>query len=325
MGSLSDLNNQDVSVHLLLTSSDLADIYVYDTLKERCKATLESVFTVDTKASFKGMSEMVSMQPNLAEKWLVVLNYSKVKGMLKGSMGIFQSETAIFLVKVKNYAEYKEFKSMYGSVNDMYLNTIKRFEVMYLLRPFGLSEEVKGFTATAYFSDPERVFLLRKELLNGAEIKSTKDVVALCGESMGNIQKFAMLLLTDEPKTEMFLKRSYKKRVKTVCELCETFSSRTAYNFVSSVLKDILYIKMLYLQGTVYDKICDLPEAFDETKLARYNYYLKVVSGGISYERILWVYSEIRSFGRWNRQEDAVLFLYKFYLALIKRNECVKG
>lgn len=323
MGSLSNLLNSEVSVHLLLTSSDLAEIYVYDTLKGRCRATLESVLTVDTRATFKSMSELVSMQPNLAEKWLVVLNYTKVKAQLKATIGVLQSETAIFLVKVKNYLEYKEFKELYGNANDLYLNSIKRADVMDLLRPFSLSEEVKVYTANAYYNDPERVFLLRQELLNGATVSGPKDVVKLCGESIGNIQRFALQLLTDSPKTEMFLKRSYKKRVKTVCDLCDTFSCRTAYNFISSVLKDIMYIKMLYLEGTVYDKIRDLPEAFDEVKLAKYNFYLREIAEEISYERILWVYSELRKFGRWNTTQDAVLFLYQFYLALIRQAEGV--
>lgn len=321
MGSLSKLLDTETTVNMLLTSSDLAYLYVYDTLKGRCKATLESVLLVDSKASFKAMSEMVSMQPNLADKWLVEINYSKVKAQLKATLGILQSETAVYLIRVRTYSEYKEVKELYAGINDLYLNVIKRQEVMDLLRPFRLSEDLKGYVASAYYNDPERVFVLRKELQNGAEVKNSKDVAKLCGESMGTVQRFAIQLLSDEPKTEMFLKRSYKKRVKTVCDLCDSFTSRSAYNFLSAVLKDILYIKMLYLQGVIYNRIEDLPEAFDEGKLAKYGYYLKDISEGISYERILWVYSELRNFGRWNTSQDAVSFLYKFYLALIKKAE----
>lgn len=319
MGALSKLTDENFNVHLLLTSSDLAEIYVYDILKARCKATLESVLTVNTRSEFKGMSELVSMQPNLAEKWLVVMDYTKVKTQLKAAMGVLQSETAIFLLKVKNYAEFKELKKLYPQMNDIYLNSIRRYEVVDLLRPYQLSTSLQSYVATAYFNDPERVFTLVRELKNGAVVQSSSDVVALCGESMNSIQKFTMLLLTDTPKTQMFLKRSYKKRVSNVCDLCETFTCETAYNFISSALKDIMYIKMLYLQGVIYDRVYDLPEAFDESKLARYGFYLKEISQGVSYERILWVYSELRNFGRWKTTQDAVLFLYKFYLALIDK------
>lgn len=323
MGSLKSLNDVDKRVHLLLTSSNLAEIYVYDTLKSRCNATLESVVEVNSSSTFKGMLELVNVQPNLADNWLFVIKFSKVKSSLKKVLGIFESTSSVFLLKVDSYKEFKEAKEMYSSINDLYLESIRKNDVMDLLRDYKVSPKVKDFVASSYYRDPEKVFELCKELKNGAVVETSKDVVKLCGESMGSIQKFTLQLLEDAPKTEMFLKRSYKKRVSTLCDLCDTFSPRTAYNYIRSSVKDVLHIKMLYLEGVIYDRITDLPECFDEKKLAKYNYKLKSIAEGISYDRILHLYNTMGSFGRWYTSQDGIMFLYKYYLELIDEN--VKG
>lgn len=318
MGSLNDLNNEEKRVHLLLTSSNLAEIYVYDTLKGRCGATLESVIEVNNASDFKGMLELVNIQPNLAINWLFVIKYSKVKSQLKKYKGIFSSDTSVFLIKVDNYKDFKEAKEIYSLVNDLYLESIKKNDVMDLLRGYKLSPVVKEFVASSYYRDPEKVFTLYNELKNGAIIENSKDVVKLCGESMGSIQRFTLQLLEDSPKTEMFLKRSYKKRVNTLYDLCNAFSARTAYNYIKSSVKDILYIKILYLEGKIYDSIRDLPECFDEKKLVKYNYRLRDITQNISYDRILYLYNMLNNCGKWYNNQDGIAFLYSYYLDLIK-------
>lgn len=317
MGSLKGLTDVDKRVHLVLTSSNLAEIYVYDTLKSRCNATLESVLEVTNASSFKAMLELVNIQPNLADNWLFIVKYSKVKSSLRKYIGIFESNTSIFLLQVDNYKDFKEVKELYPSVNDLYLDSIRKDDVMDLLRGYQLSPRVKDFVASSYFKEPEKVFALKKELSNGAMVETSKDVVKLCGESMGSVQKFALQLLEDSPKTEHFLKRTFKKRVSTVCDLCDTFGTRTAYNYIKSSIRDILYIKMLYLEGTIYDKVRDLPECFDEKKLARYNYKLMGIANDISYDRIILTFNRLIEFDKWNNKSDAILFLYKYYLELI--------
>jgi hypothetical protein len=321
MGVLKDLKDINKRVHLLLTSSDLAEMYVYDALKERCQATLESVLEVNNAGTFKSMCELVNVQPNLADNWLFVVKYSKVKSQLKKVLGIFESMTSVFLIKVDNYKDFKEFKELYSQCNDLYLQTIRRADIYYLLNGYSLSPKVLDFIATSYFKEPEKVFELVRELSNGAVIENTKDVIKLCGESMGSIQKFVMQLLTDAPKTEMFLKRSYKKRVGVLYDLCESFNPKTAYNYIRATIKDVLYIKMLYLEGSIYDKVRDLPECFDEKKLSRYNYVLKTITCDISYSRILNLYNKLYKDGRWYSTQDGISFLYRYYLDLLNNSE----
>lgn len=320
MGKLKYISSLEYNTHLLLTSSNLAEIYVYDTLKSYCGATKDSVYDIDSSRSFKLMLELVNMQPNLADKWMFVIRYAKVKSLIKNNISVFESITSEFLIMVDSYKDFKEFKELNIPVNDLYLESIKKSDVMDLLYGFELSYATKEYIASSYFKDPDKVFLLVKELSNGALILSPKDVVKICGESMGSIQKFVIQLLTDEPKTERFMSRSFKKRVSAVSNICDSFGSRKTYNFIRSSIKDVLYIKMLYMQGVIYDRIAYLPEGFDEKKLSKYNFYLKAISERISYSRIIYLYNIISSFGRWNTEKDGVLFLYKYYIELINNN-----
>jgi len=320
MGKLSYLGSGDYNIHLLLTSSNLADIYVYDTLKLYCNAKRDSIYEIDNQRSFKNMLELVNMQPNLADRWLFIINYSKVKSLLKNNISFFSSDTSVFLVKADNYSSFKEFKEFKLSVNDLYLESIKRQEVMDLLRDFEISYSLKEYVASSYFKDPDKVFLLSNELRNGAIINSPKDIINLCGESMGSIQRFTMQLLVDEPKSERFLRRSYKKRVLSLSNICDSFGSRKAYNFLRSSVKDILHIKMLYLQGTIYDRISYLPDCFDEKKLSRYSFYLKTIAERVSYNRIICLYNTLNLYGSWNGVQDGILFLYKYYIDLISNS-----
>lgn len=318
MGTLKDLKDVGKRVYLLLSSSNLAEIYVYDALKKRCNATLESVLDVDSSSSFKNMLELVNIQPNLADDWLFVIKYNKVKGSLKKVMGIFQSTTSVFLLQVGNYKEFKEVKELLPFVTDLYLDSIRKDDVMDLLRPFGLSQSVKDFVSYSYYTEPEKVFSLRNELLGGAIVKTSKDVVKLCGESMGSIQTLVFQLLEDAPKTKAYFKRSYTKRVSTVTELCDTFNPKSAYNFIKASVKDVLDIKTLYMQGIIYNRIKGLPECYDEARLSKYNYKLKLITDTLSYERVLYLYNMLNSTGRWYSPEDGIAFLYKYYLGLLE-------
>lgn len=317
MGNLKSLSDVRKNSHLLLTSSNLAEIFVYDTLKKRCKATLESVVDVNSSSTYKAMLELVNLQPTLADCWLFVVDYSKVKSLLKKNLGIFQSDSSVFLVKVKNYKEYKEALSLGVVFNDLYLEVIKKLDVYDLLREFKISQKVKDFIALSYYKDPDKVFTLVNELKNGALIEDQKDVIKLCGESTSSIQRFVIQLLADEPKTKRFLSRSFKKRASALCELCDTFGSRTAYNYIRSSVRDVLAIKVLFLEGAIYDRVYNLPECYDEKKLSRYNYYLKTISEDISYSRILMLYKELSGYSRWVSSTDGVLFLYNYYLKLL--------
>lgn len=312
MGTLRELEGSK-NVHMLITSSTAVEMYVYDKLKEQCHASLESVLTVNSKSSFSEMLELVGMQSYLSDKWLFVIEYSKVKASIKANVGIFESEEAEFLIKVNTYRDFKEFKELLPSVNDLYLSFIRRNEVMYLLSKYNLSQKDIDFVAKSYSREPEKVFLFKKELDNGLVVNSQRDIVKLLGESTGSITSYALALLRDFPTTEKGFKTVCRNRIKTGKDLCEAYGVSSFKNFLMATIKDFIYIKELYMQGTIYNSIRDLPEVFDEKKLSKYNVYLRTLVNDISYSRLISLYSKLRESGRWVRNSDLLMFIYDYY------------
>ena len=312
MGTLRELEGSK-NVHMLITSSTAVEMYVYDKLKEQCHASLESVLTVNSKSSFLEMLELVGMQSYLSDKWLFVIEYSKVKASIKANVGIFESEEAEFLIKVNTYRDFKEFKELLPSVNDLYLTFIRRNEVMYLLSRYNLSQKDIDFVAKSYSREPEKVFLFKKELDNGLVVNSQRDIVKLLGESTGSITSYALALLRDFPTTEKGFKTVCRNRIKTGKDLCEAYGVSSFKNFLMATIKDFIYIKELYMQGTIYNSIRDLPKVFDEKKLSKYNVYLITLVNDISYSRLISLYSKLRESGRWVRNSDLLMFIYDYY------------
>lgn len=312
MGTLRELEGSK-NVHMLITSSTAVEMYVYDKLKEQCHASLESVLTVNSKSSFSEMLELVGMQSYISDKWLFVIEYSKVKASIKANVGIFESEEAEFLIKVNTYRDFKEFKELLPSVNDLYLSFIRRNEVMYLLSRYNLSQKDIDFVAKSYSREPEKVFLFKKELDNGLVVNSQRDIVKLLGESTGSITSYALALLRDFPTTEKGFKTVCRNRIKTGKDLCEAYGVSSFKNFLMATIKDFIYIKELYMQGTIYNSIRDLPEVFDEKKLSKYNVYLRTLVNDISYSRLVSLYSKLRESGRWVRNSDLLMFIYDYY------------
>lgn len=324
MGSIRKLRNEDINTHLLLTSSSLSEMYIYDILKGKCEATRDSIYDVDTKTGFKNMLELVDIQSSLSEKWLFVITYSKVKSLIKDHKGIFSSDTSEFLIKVKNYKEYKEVKELLDNVNDIYLSYIKSYDVEFLLQKHELPSSLIDFISKSYYSDPEQVFVLLKELDGGRVVDSRKKIVEICGVSSGSVNTFALSLLKEPPKTEKGRKKVCNNRINVALELADTYGFSKMRNFLMASIKDILDIKTLYISGVIYDKIRDIPEvevmdskgeksvAYDSKRLAKYNHYLHTIIE-IPYTRILRLYLQLKEQGRWYKDVDMIVFIYQYY------------
>lgn len=312
MGSLRELSDENKNVHMLITNSGIIDLYVYDILKKRCSATLESVIEVESKGQFKDLLDLVNVQPYMADKWLFRLNYSKLKSSVSKNVGIFKSESSCFLISVKNYKDYKEFKELYPQVNDMYLSIIRKAEVFQLLYGYSLSEKLIEFVAKSYSREPEKVFILKQALDNGMKISDRKGIVQVCGTSSGSIAHLAMQLLKDFPETEKGLTTVYRNRVKTIYELSQAYSLSSIKNFLTASVKDILDIKDLYMNGVIYNAIRDLPECYDEKKLSRYNFYLQSIIE-LPYVRVMNLYICLKESRAWRSSLDMLEFMYNYY------------
>ena len=312
MGSIKNLRDGNTNIHLLLTSSNLSELYVYDELKSKCKATRDSIYDINSRSTASEMFELVNVKPFLADKWLFVIEYGKVKSLLKEKKGIFEADTSEFLIKVKNYKEFKEAKEMIDRVNDIYLSFIRYYDVEYLLQGYSMPPKLIDFVAKSYANDPEQVFILMNELKSGRIVEKRKDVVDLCGASSGSINSFALTLLKEPPKSDRARKMLYRNRIGVSLELAETYGFSKMRNFLMVSVKDILDIKQLYMVGAIYDRIAGLPECYDEKKLSRYNVYLRTIID-IPYPRIMRLYLLLKKCGRWYTDIDMINFIYQFY------------
>lgn len=312
MGSLKELQDSSRNVHLLFTNSNKAELYVYDILKKSCGANKESIYDVDSKKAFNEMLELSSLQPYLADRWLFVVNFSKLKGMCKQNKSVFQSDVSTFLVKVSNYRDYKEFKTILGNINDMYLAYIKRADLTFVLKEYKLSQKLFDFVASSYSSDLDKIFELKEQLNMGMKIESAKDIVSLIGASGGSVSKFALQLLGDPPKNEKGLNMVLRNRVKDARMLSETYGVRSFRNFLCSSVKDILDIKVLYNQGVIFKHIREIPENFDEKRLSRYEFCLERIETEIPYSRILKLYCMLKD-SFWYTDKEMLEFIYKYY------------
>lgn len=319
MGSLTAIKDPGVNCHLLLTSSSLADMYVYDSLKELCGGNSESVIDVDTRAAFLNMLDLVNLQPLQAIRWLFVLKYKPLKGLFKKYAGVFASaSSSCFLIRVENYKDFKDCKEVLNGVNDIYLASIRQKDVQYLLSGYKISPKVVDFVARTYSKEPEKVFILREKLAEGEEVDKPRQVVAICGESAGSIVRFAISLLDKHPNTLLGLKKVYSNRLKTYHELIEAFGVRSTYNFFVATVKDLLDIKILYMNGVIYDSIRELPEAYDEKRLSKYSGQLRTITQTLLYDEIIWLYMQLIN-TKWVTQNDGIQFIYDYYLSVMKQ------
>lgn len=327
MGSIRNLINENVNTHILLTSSSLAEMYIYDTLKDKCKATRDGIYNVETKSGVDTMLELVNIQPFLAEKWLFILNYAKVKRYIKDRQGIFDADTSEFLIKVKNYKEYKEVKELIGKANDIYLTYLKFSDVDYILRDYELSENMKTFIKKSYSSEPDKVFTLMKAMNTGTQIPNKRAIVNACGVSAGSLSYFAISLLNAKVETDRGKKMSCKKKMSVAVELAETYGYSKMRNFLMACVKDMLDIKQLYMVGAIYDKISGLPDVsvidvkgdskpvYDEKRLSRYNMQFKSIIE-IPYEKFVKLYIMLKKCGKWYSATDMMRFVYDYYESL---------
>lgn len=313
MGSLAELTSEERNVHLLTTNSSMVEMYVYDVLKGACNATLESVYEIKKKADFQEMLELINMPPYMADKWLFILEYDKVKALIKQYIKIFDIDSSCFLIKCKKYAEFKEFKQMYNKANDMYLSIMRKNDVMFLLKDFKLSPNMIDFIGKSYYRDPEKIFILIKELNNGLEIKETKDIVKVCGVSSSSVVSFTFLMLADPPKSKTGLSRVLKKRIQIANDLISAYGISSFKNFFQASVKDIIDIKTLYMEGVIYKTIRDLPDCYDEKKLSRYNIYLNRITDEIPYDRVLNLYFALKRSGKWYNKASMIQFIYDYY------------
>ena len=311
---LRELSNVDQKVELLYTNSQIAEMFVYDTLKKRCDANGDSIIDVKNQASFDEMVNLSYEYPILAKEWLFKIDYKRVKKLCAKYKGLFSSGSpAVFLVEVDGYKDFVEFKELVNNkCNPMYMSYLSYQDISYLFYEHKLPQKQISFIARSYSRDIDKVFELYQEVQNGYEITDIKSITAICGQSVGTTQSFVLSLLKLNIGDLKNSKTSIKRKIRELADLSKAIGCNRLRNYLMSTVKDIMYIKQLYLETDIYDEIKNLPKGYDEKRLSRYQRYLKDIKN-IPMSSVLGLFTDLLDSGPWYKDSDAMTFLFNYY------------
>lgn len=285
----------------------MVEIYLYDELKKKTKGSLETVFNVKTRSDFSNMLSLLNSFPFLADRWLFIIDYSKLKSSFKDSWPIFTSIVAEFLIKVKNYKDFLEVKEAMPGINDMYLAKFNKNDLEYLFHDSDIPSKLLDFVYWSYSGEPDKVFTLLEELKNGVKVQTKKDISGICGVSSGSFMSYSLYLLKDPPKS----RKGFSNRLTSLYELAGIYGFPSCRNFLLASVRDIYDIKVLYLNGVIFDRVSNLPEGFDKKRLKRYSSRISTIAE-IPYDRVVSLLLCI-SEAKWYSDLDLLNFLYSFY------------
>lgn len=299
------------SIVVLSTDSSLAEIYVYDTLKNKANSSKQAVIPVKDKKSFSDMLDKLAFEPMMADKWVFEIDYGAVKATYTKSKEILERcSTAYFLVKCDKYPDYLRAKEKI-SCTALYLNSLGALDLNFMFSGY-LSRDLQRYLGKNY--GVERCFELFNYFRNGGNpIENKNQIKEILGLGESSTKEFAFSLLSDYKGTRRSIKTQIRNKSKDISFLVESYGARKLQNFIISDIKRMLEIKQLYLEGILYDSVSKdrVPESYDFNKLRRYNLMFNdIVETPI--ERFLFLLKKLKN-GYWKSSADALSFLYSYY------------
>lgn len=317
MGALSNLLDGEQAYHMLFTpeEADLS-LFVQDTLKATAGAMRDTVFRVAGKASFDGMVQMAQMPPMFGDKWVFQLDYEKIKAHKDKLFRLvtMPDVPAIFLFMVSNYGQFKEVKEALPLINDMYLASIRRNDVEHLLSGTSLPVDLIQFVGKSYYNNPDKVAQLRASLLMGNKFKTRAEIAEEIGVGTGTMKTYVFSLLGEPPKNAKSQRIVMKRRIEVGQQLCEMNTPFKLRNLMLGTIRDIRNIKILYLSGTIYKNIREIPEVYDVKRLSRYAWDLDRIKE-TPLSRIDTLLFLLEGTPKWSEDTDLLSFIYGLYAA----------
>lgn len=316
---LSDLDTKDYSVVLLQSSSSKMNMYVQDKLKLKLGSNIDTTIDVSTNRDFKKVHEITGLVPPFSDKWYVIINYSSKLSLKDLEKTIESSSTCVFLVIVNKYIEFKSIKTVLkGKVDilELYLSYLRRVDLNYLYVALvpnknRLSKQLFDYVASSYSNDIESVFDLFIALNEGRKVESRGDIAGICGIGNLTIESFLMQLLRPFSYTEKGFKKIMKNRMTAGRELGTIYKFPTFYAYLKNSTYGLIQVKMLKDTGKIYKSIRNLPDCYEQTKLARYQKYMWELNN-IPLSRLVRLIDCMGSM-RWRTELDFINFLYNYY------------
>ena len=320
-----DSKNANPNVVILQTPSTQLSIFLYDKLKLKFHCNSDSIINVETKSDVKKVRDVLTTTPPFGDKWLINVNLDRVndKDLVKA---VHDSITCLFFCTCSKYKIFKQFKDSVKDVNglyDYYITYIRRPDLLYLYDALvpednKLNKQLFDYVAQSYSSDIDAVFDLFLALNKGDKFESRKDIAELCGLGNNSVESFLLSLMKPASNTEKGINTVIKNRAKMGADLGATIGWSSFYNFFNSSLDCFIQLKVLTISGVVYKQVRDLPEAYDEQKLSKYNKYLWRLKE-VPLSRFLRMKQFLLDGGRWNKPADFLQFLYCYYTESVKQ------
>lgn len=320
-----DRSSANPTVVLVQTPCTKLSMFIEDKVKRHYQCNNDSSLSVVIKKDIKRVKQVMHTTPPFSQRWFVSIDIDKLKD--KGLVEIIKdSSSCVFFCTCNKYSTFKQFKdSLKGveEVYDFYINYLRRADFIYLYDAFvpkdkGLSKPLFDYVVQGYSGDIDAVFTLILALNEGREFKNRKDISDLCGMGGLTVESYVFQILKPLSTTEKGIKKVLNNRVRASYELAQSMGISKFYNYLCNCVTNLIRLKTLMIDGTVYKVVCNLPDCYDEKVLARYQRYIWRLRE-IPLSRLLTL-RQILGYSRWQYDVDILGFVYRYYSVSYKEN-----
>lgn len=322
---LSQLDNARGTYKILLlqTSSDKLEMKMYDKLRDTYRNTKDTIFEVKDKKDLKKIKEVATIDPFLADKWLVTFNFAKQTAVLKELLKIVaESNTMVLFCTVNNYGAFKNFqeevkKAGITEIVAFYLNVLRSADFRFLydkaVTPKNkLTKQLYDFVYQSYNGNIPAVMELFDALSMGREFSTRTEIAETIGIGGNSVENFIYSLLKPPSTSDKGLKVVLKNRIKAGLDLLDTYKIAQFQNYMRSCISCFIDLKMLSISGVLHKKIFNLPEGYNEKKLIKYQRFFWRIKE-IPMTRILRLSYHLEN-KAWTSDLDFLRFIYGFVL-----------
>lgn len=272
-------------VLIFQTSSVSMNMFVMDRIKSLLRCNQDTIRDISDKKAFKDVKEIYNVEPYLSDRWLVTVHLDKFKGKYQEIINlILDSTTVLFVCVADKYPVFKGFRDALNRAKiqqycELYLTYMRSDDFHYLYRTIvpeknRMPKSIADFVCQSYGADIDAEFELFRQLKEGTKVTSRKAVSDICGIGGNSIDSFVMSLLKEPPKTAKGASTVIKNRLRAGEDLAQVYGYKKFHAYLSSCIKQLMDLKMLIMSGVVYNHIPELPKAYDEQKLMRYQRYI---------------------------------------------------
>lgn len=318
-----DRFNENPDVLLMVTNSSRLEEFLRDKMKKHYHVGTESIIEIESKENLKQVKDLQGIAPPFADRWFVSVNMDKFD--IKANSELFDiiknSTTCFFFVTSTLYANYKKLKDLLSKDNtinlyDYYLKTLRKTDFLYLYDAFvrendRLTPSLFKFVFNNYNSNVDAFFNLLLRLNEGVKVSTQKDIVDICGIGGLSTESYILSLVKPLSGSDKGLRTVIRNKLKAGKELGDVYGYEKFYRFINKNIECFCEIKMLTISGVVYRKIKDLPDGYDEQRLAHYNKYLPALSE-VPLSELLRIKQSLGN-KVWKTDMDLLEFLYSYY------------